>query len=180
MKKTLTLIALCILFSLGYSQEKETIKAKSESKLEVFGAETGSLIEKSNEEVGKIGTLRIETSIITNLLTNTKIRGLRIEKPNTNKYGSDFINFLDEDEIDTVLKSIEILKEKVKTVPSSYVEIIFKARSGFQFGAYFSKEWKYFIQVDKYKSDSMYFMGTADIEQFEIFVKQGKELLKMN
>jgi len=177
MKKALSLFALCILFSLGYSQEKETLKAKNESKLEAFSAETGSLFEKSNEDLGKLGSIKIQTSIITNLLTKTKVKGIRIEKPTTSQYGSDHIGFLDEDEIDAVLKSINILKERTQTSPSNYVEVIFTSRSGFQFGAYWSKEWKYFIQVDKYKSDSLYFMGKADIEQFEVFVTQGKELL---
>lgn len=178
MKKIFTLIALTAIFSYGYSQEKETLKSKSESKIEAFGAETGSLIEKSNEDVGKVGSITIQTSVITNLLTNTKIKGLRIEKANTSQYGSDHISFLDEDEIDAVLKSISLLKEKIQTIPTNYVEIIFTARSGFEFGAYYSKEWKYFIQVDKYKSDSMFFMGTPSLDRFEIYVKQGYELLK--
>ncbi len=178
MKKTIALLSFCILSSYGFSQDKESIKSKNESKIEAFGAESGSLIEKSNDEIGKIGSIKIQTSVLTNLLTNTKLKGLRIEKPTTSQYSSTHVSFLDEDEIDAVLKSVEILKERIQSTPTSYVEVIFTARSGFEFGAYYSKEWKYFIQVDKYKSDSMFFMGMKDLEEFEIYVKQGRELLK--
>lgn len=178
MKRILLLALFLLSLNQGFSQDKEVIKTKSESKIEAFSSETGSLIEKSNTEVGKLGSVTIKASTITNLLSNNKTKGLRIEKTNTSKYGGDYINFLDEDEIEAVIKSIDILKEKVTTTPSTYVEIIFRSRSGFEFGAYYSSEWKYFIQIDRYKSDSMYFIGSKDVQDFETLIKQGKEILK--
>ncbi|MGJ1335701.1 MULTISPECIES: hypothetical protein [Sphingobacterium] len=179
MKNYLLLSVFLLSAPFVFGQQKD-LKAKEEkeSKLEMFSAETGSLIEKSNAEIGKIGPISINTSLLTNLISGSKIKGLRIEKPSTKTYGSDAINFLDEDEIDGVLKSIEILKGRIKESPSNYTEINFTSRSKFEFGAYFSKEWKYYIQVKKYDSDSIYFMGENNLNQFEQLVTQAKAALK--
>lgn len=179
MKLLLTAItASFLLCSHSFAQEKE--KAKNESNMELFSAKTGTLIESSTKEIGKIGGTTIKTSIITNLISNEKVKGLRFEKSSTKQYGSDAINFIDEDEIVGILKSIEIIKSKIiPTTPSNYKEIRFKSRSGFEFGCYWSTDkWSYYLQVDKYKSDSMSFLKTEDLEKFETIIKDGLEKIK--
>ncbi|MDF2851660.1 MAG: hypothetical protein K0S31_2345 [Sphingobacterium multivorum] len=177
MKKYILLISAIGITHFLFAQSKD-LKEKSESKLEIFSSETGSLIERSNSDVGNVGPILIKTSVLTNLITGTKIKGLRIEKPSTKTYGSNAINFLDEDEIDGILKSIEILTTKVQTAPSNYTEINFQSRSKFEFGAYYDKDWKYYIQVKKYDSDSIYFIGEKKLQEFGEYVKQAKEQLK--
>jgi hypothetical protein len=137
------------------------------------------MIKKVNKEIGKVGSTTVKTAVITNLLTSDKSKGIRIEKPSTKQYGSDAIAFIDEDEIDGLLKSIQLIKEEIApVVPSDYTEVSFKSRSGFEAGCFVSKEkWSYYLKIDKYNSDSYHFLKDGDLDKFESLIKEAKSKL---
>lgn len=157
-------IIFTALSALTFGQAAAAADSKDDSKLANFSARSGALIEKSMGDVGVIRGLRIRTMRLTDLISGSKVSGIRFEIDKATAYSSDTkIAFLDADEIDALLKSLEIIKTKIlPTAPSSYTEVIFNARSGFSMGCYFSDgKWSLFIKLERYDKDS-YFWPKPD------------------
>lgn len=175
--KKLLFIALFLAPALLIAQEKE--KTKDQSKLASFSSTTGTLIKKAFGSAGKIGTSEIQTSVLTSLTSDEKIKGIRIEK-RSGQYARTAIAFIDEDEIEGLLQSIQLIREKIMpTSPSEYTEVNYQSRSGFQFGCFYSKnKWSFFYQVDRYDSDAYVWLNINDLDNFEEIIVMANDKLK--
>jgi hypothetical protein len=131
MKAILTLIFLCAPFFLFCQTEKE-----SKTQFEAFGEKTGTIFEKTIENIGQTGSISVRVMKLKNLITNDKISALSINY----SFQDDKLSILDTDEIDGLIKSLTIMKSIVSTPKVVETEVSFKSRSGFEIGAKFETE----------------------------------------
>src|ERR1044072_2817577 len=112
------LMSVCLLFSVGFESKAQQLsqisKEREVSNLEKFTAKSGTLIEKIFVPIGSVSRTKVEALIITDLMTSAKITGVKFEYEASTRLGTSTKNaFLDNDEVEGLIKSINILKSKV-------------------------------------------------------------------
>jgi hypothetical protein len=179
MKRALfTILWVVVLATVGFSQAQPA--TREQSNIEKFSSKSGTLIQKQFIPLGKLRTVSVELLVITDLVTNAKVAGVRMEYEAYSSLGSDTkIAFLDADEVDGLVKSINLLKSKVlNTTPDSYTEVVFGSRGGFEAGAYFANgKWTTFLKLEKYDSHSSVSMKPEDFDQLLDLLQQAKQRL---
>ena len=176
MKKMLLIVIALSTINLSYAQVKKS-QDVSKSNLEDFSETSGSLIKKEFTDVGKLRSVKIQLLKITNLATNISQSGLRIESQGVITH----VAFLDADEIDAFLKTIDYITDNVlDTDPSgNYTEYNFISRGGFSAGAFnYSKKWVFYMKPEKFSSDSQIDFSKEDLIKIKEAVLQVKGLLK--
>lgn len=165
MKYTLTISLLIVFFS---NTRLTAQQEKVRSNIENFSSISGTLVEKEYIPIGFINK-EVEMKIIklSDLIGHKSISGVQIEYKN--KYSTDSkTNFLDKDEIESLINSIAIIKDQInEEIPQNYKEIIFSSRSGLQAGCYWSKnKWTAFIKIEKRDSNSYAFISIEELDEF--------------
>lgn len=187
MKKMFFLAFLCtpsILFC-----QSATINQLVKSKVEIFTEQSGTLIEKTVEE---IGTLRsaffIKVVKLKNLTTGVKINGLLFE---LGKYK----NIIDADEVDGLVKSLALMKDAAATTKSDYTELTYKSRTGIEIKGIFDvekrglnstevKKWTYSIEFPHaeretfpIREQSVAYLNPADFMAFCGYIESARNKL---
>lgn len=160
-KAILLLILIFLSVSIVFSQTKE----QELSNAEKFSGKAGTLIQKEFIDIGEIKGAKIKVIHYSDLIGETKTSSLRFESESVGKYtSSSKIAVLDSDEIEGLIKSIKIIQEKVfPSTPSSYSEVTFRSRGGFEAGCYWGKDkWETYLKLEKYDKDSYVFLGVED------------------
>jgi hypothetical protein len=150
---------------------------KDQSNIEKFSAKSGVLIEKSFVDLGKVNTVKVQSLTLTDLISNAKISGIRFSFTAYTSYSSDEkIAFLDQDEVDGLIKSLTLLKNNVlTTTKENYTEVVFTSRTGFQLGAFFSDgKWTFFMQLEKYDSKSFVVLKSDDTDSLLTLLQNAK------
>jgi hypothetical protein len=114
------------------------------------------------------------------MIATTKVSGVRLEYTATTRYSSDDkVTFLDADEVDGLIKSLSILKTRIlNSTRDNYTEIVFRSRSGFEAGGYFSdNKWTTFVKLERFDKDSYVFMKPEDFESLFALLQQAKPRL---
>lgn len=172
---TMVLLALC---SVCCAQE-----AKPEptplSKLEEFSKKSGTLVQKTFESIGGVSDVTMDIVEIKDLLSNQAVKGLRMELVVKSTYSTDTKRaFLDSDEIDGLLKSIQFVRDNVMTTtPTIYTEVTYQSRSGFEFGAFFAikgKGWTSYLKLERFDGKSFAFMDSTALGKFLELISLGK------
>lgn len=169
-KQLITLLAIAsTTIALAQTKSTKGEMEKSQSKAEIFSEKSGSLIQKQFIEIDKIKSCNIQVAIFSDLLSNLKTSAVRFEKTYKASYSSTSdtkIAMLDPDELDALIKSLNVLKEKIyPTSPTDYTEINFKSRSGFSAGCFFDKgKWSPYMKLEKHDSDSYVFFDLNDTQ----------------
>lgn len=179
MKKIL-FTTLCLFIFSGLALAQSPPVDREQSNIEKFSAKSGALIERQFIDVGNLKGVKVQLLVITDMLSNTKVTGLRLEYAVSSRYSSDTkATFLDQDELDGLIKSINILKTKVfNTTRDSYPEIIFRSRSGFEAGGYFNDgKWKTFMKLERFDKDSYVFLQPEDFDVLAELLQQAKQKL---
>jgi hypothetical protein len=174
MKKILLSGLWIVVLAIAGSAQTQT-SSREQSNLEKFSARSGTLIQKQFIRLGKLKTVTVELLVITDLVANTKIAGVRMEYEASSSLGNDTKTaFLDADEVDGLVKSVNLLKSNVLiTTPDNYTEVIFGSRGGFEAGAYFSSgKWTTFLKLERYDSRSSVYMKPEDFDQLLELLKQ--------
>ncbi|NML23381.1 hypothetical protein HHL16_21050 [Pseudoflavitalea sp. G-6-1-2] len=169
MKKTLLITAVLMfsIITLNAQQSPKEKESTEKSKLEAFSLKTGSLIKKEFKTLGTVKKVEIKTLILTDVLSDSKISGIKLETSVYKSYGSTTKScFLDSDEIEAFLKSANYLMSSIGSPGELYSEFQFTSRDGFQAGCYKEKDiWKYFIKLEKYDGDSYVFLDKDDFQK---------------
>jgi hypothetical protein len=176
-KSVITLAWVFLFFTVVYSQPQTV---REQSNLEKFSAKSGTLIEKQFVDLGHVKSVKVQLLIITDMIVNSKIVGVRMEYVASSRYSTDTkATFLDPDEIDGLIKSIGILKSRVlNSARDNYTEVVFRSRGGFEAGSYFSDgEWKTFVKLERFDKDSYVFMKPEDFDVLLSLLQQAKQRL---
>ena len=92
------------------------------------------------------------------------MKSIRLKLPAAGDYTIDYVGTIDNDEVDGLIKSLELIKSNAITIaPPVYTEVSYKCRSGFQSGAYYDdkeKAWVYYLQMEYSKKSSKFFAAT--------------------
>jgi hypothetical protein len=153
---------------------------KDQSNIEKFSAKSGTLIEKQFVDIGSLKQVKVQLLIITDMIVGSKVSGVRLEYVASSRYSSDTkVTFLDSDEVDGLIKSITILKSRVlNSTRDNYTEIVFRSRSGFEAGGYFSEgKWTTFVKLERFDKDSYVFMKPDDFDTLLGLLQQAKPRL---
>lgn len=172
--KPLTTILLLFIPVLLIGQEAP--RDKELSKAEAFSLKTGTLIKRTFEDIGNVNKVKLQILTFEDLLSGETMRGVKMEAEVSKSYGnSTKAAFLDPDEVESLLTSIEILSEQMgKPVPEDYTEITFRARGGFEAGSYIStrkNEWNAYLKLEKYDSDSYVFLRGTELRDLYNILK---------
>lgn len=165
-------IAVCLsLLSLGQDVAKD-----AKSKAQEFSSSSGKLIEKEWSRIGDIKGMKISAVRYRDLITSNSVSAMRIEMEVKDKYTTDTkIAEVDKDEIDGLLKSLDIIKREVSTTKRDrYTEIVFTSRTGFQAGCYYEDQkgaWTVFVKIERFDKDSYVFMSPEDLDGLILLVK---------
>lgn len=176
----LLLIAALFAYGVGILSAQVKPVDKEQSKLEQFSSKSGTLVEKKFIGVGQLKTVKVEVLVLTDLISKIKVAGVRFSKETATRYTSDTKTaFLDADEIDALVFSIEIMKTKIiPSSPDSYTEVVFTSRSGFSAGCYFdSGKWTVFMKLERFDKDSYQYLQSEDIDSFASLLLQAKTKL---
>lgn len=174
-------LVLFVLGSPASGQVAPKVGEKEQSKIEQFSSRSGSIIEKQFVRVGSNKGVDVEIYRVTDLVTKSTLSGVRLSYTAVSSYSSDEKTAaLDADEVDGLIKTIELLKSNVFTsARDSYTEIVFASRGGFSAGAFYSSgKWRAFMKLEKYDSRSSVFMEPQDFEKFLELFQQAKDKLK--
>jgi hypothetical protein len=169
MKKVLLLLFSLMSF-ITYAQEP----LKPASKLESFGAISGSMFKKEFQDIVKLKNLTIQLYTISDLNKGTSAKGIKLMTSAYNRLSgtTEYSTVIDPDEIDGLIKSIEFVNTLVGTKPSHYTEYVYTSRDGFKFAVYNNEkaEWIPTMQLERFKSDSYVFFKQEDMPSLiEIF-----------
>lgn len=172
-----TLFVILLLITAAFTQDK--VAPKEQSKLEQFSARSGSLLEKRFVPVGTIKSVKVEVLVLTDLLTNSKISGVRFSYDTGERYSTEKTAFLDADEIDGLIKSIDYIKTKaLPATPESYTEIVYSSRSGFTAGCYYSdSKWTAFMKLERFDTKSFVSLDIVALDQLAGLLKDAKTKL---
>ena len=180
MKKLFILLVLLCSVAVSNAQEKET--EKSQSKAILFEQGIGSLIKKDFYDLPKVCGVENQVLILTDILTGTKIRCLRMETKPFSSSNETYVGTLDFEELDAVIKSISYIKETIlPTTPDVYSEIVFNSKDGVKLGTYFNqktRKWVVFIYTKSYTSRSAKYFDETELSEMIEIMKTAKSKIQ--
>lgn len=174
MKKLFVILSM-ICFTVTYAQTES--KETELSNAERFSAKDGTLIQKVFIEVGTIKGAEFKIIHYTDLVTGETLSSLRIEYETGGTYSDTKIAALDSDEIEGLLKSLDIMQSKVfATIPLNYTEVSYRSRGGFEAGCFWSKgDWSTYLKLEKFDGKSYVFLKKEDFPELQALIRKVKE-----
>ncbi len=168
-----------LLLSMFMNTSSMAQQANSQSNIEKFSSNSGTLIEKEFIPVGSVNKeIKIQVILVSDLISTQRVSGIQVEYKS--KYSTNSTStFLDKDEINAFINALGIIKDQIiVNSPKNYKEVIFSSRSGFRTGCYWDKgKWVSFIQVNKRDSKSYAFITIEELTQLsDQLIKASKKL----
>ena len=159
------------------SETVESTETRSKSKAEEFYSSSGKLIEKQFHDLGTVKGLEVQMLQVIDLGERTEVRALRFEMTYSTQYTSQSkIAVIDKDEVAGLIQALKLIQEKViPTTRNTYTEVSFTSRSGFLVGSFFDVkklQWRAYVRVDQYSSNSTVYMSTEELAQLLALVEQ--------
>ncbi len=177
--KRILLFSLLIVSAIQLNAQAAS-KEKEQSNAEIFSAKSGALMQKEFIDLDKIKSCEIQVIHFTDLISGSKESGLKFSMDVASSYSTDTKSaMLDSDEIEGLMKSIRLIQEKVLvTTPSTYTEVYYRSRSGFEAGCFTSKgSWSCYLKLEKYDSKSYVWINSEELTNLYTILEQAK--LKM-
>jgi hypothetical protein len=178
MKKLTALIILTLFVTQIFAQENIAT-----TKIEQAVSTKGFLFKQEVFSVDNIPAFRIDALKITNLENFTINNGLKVvHKIQIGKELKTFNNYIDADEIDGLITSLQYMKTiiKSKTIPSNYTEIKFCTKAGFQIMLFTvlniqnKLDWNFTVQTNNTNDKTLAILTTDDIEKLQKTFSQAK------
>ncbi len=177
--KRILLFSLLIVSAIQLNAQAAS-KEKEQSNAEIFSAKSGALMQKEFIDLDKVKSCEIQVIHFTDLISGSKESGLKFSMDVASSYSTDTKSaMLDSDEIEGLMKSIKLIQEKVLvTTPSTYTEVYYRSRSGFEAGCFTSKgSWSCYLKLEKYDSKSYVWINAEELTNLYTILEQAK--LKM-
>ena len=178
--KNLFVVFFMTLFVMGLQAQTQLAKDVESSNAEKFSASSGALIKKDFIDIGEIRGAKLQVVKFQDMISEKSTSAVRLEYEVKSSYGTDTKKaMLDADEIDGLLKSIKVMKERIFPSTSvTYSEVTYRSRAGFEAGCYWSKDkWTTYLKLEKYDSKSYVFLGQEDFTiLYELLVQAQMKL----
>lgn len=177
MKKSILFIVLSLCLITIFAQDATT------TKIEEASLTKGFLFKQEVFSVDNIPAFRIDALKITNLEKFSTTNGLRVvHKIFFGKELKTFNNYIDADEIDGIITSLQYMKTilKSKTTPNSYTEIKFNTKSGFQvmlltvLNAQSKLDWSFIAQTNISNEKTIVALSNDTVEKLQKAFEQAK------
>ena len=114
------------------------------------------------------------------MISEKSTSAVRFEYEVKSSYSTDTKKaMLDADEIDGLLKSIKVMKDRIfPSTSDTYSEVTYRSRAGFEAGCYWSKDkWTTYLKLEKYDGKSYVFLGQEDFTTlYELLVQAHAKL----
>ena len=147
-------------------------QASPATKFDDFAARKGSLLIKEVYPLGTVmglygGQINVEAIALSEPQRET-VFAVVLERPATDKYGTDRRGTLDFDELTGVLQAMDYMLNtapELKAAKKTYTEVIFQTKSGIEIGFMTEKggDQTAFVQVSSYGSGAMAFFAMKDL-----------------
>lgn len=176
MIRLFALLILLFISSVVFAQKDSLAK----SLIEDLSNKSGTLFRKEYSPLKKISNIELNILTVTDLLhpENPPSKGIRFEYHGTY---NEYIAFIDSDELDALIASLEYMIPIVieDTLPHNYTELIYKSRSGFNVGCFYTKgEWQPFSKIVSYSDKSFVPLEKTSFGQLYETLKYAKQLVK--
>lgn len=171
MKKSIFLLLLSHIIINTFAQENITI-----TKIEQAVSTKDFLFKQEVFSVDNIPAFRIDAIKITNLENFSITNGLKVvHKVQIGKELKTFNNYIDIDEIDGLITSLQYMKTilKSKTIPNNYTEIKFTTKSGFQIMLFTvlniqnKLDWSFMAQTNITNDKTLVVLTNDDIDKMQ-------------
>ena len=181
MKKSICLIILSFFMSNVFAQNET-----SSTKIEQAVFTKNFLFKQEVFSVDNIPAFRIDAIKITNLENFSITNGLKVvHKVQIGKELKTFNNYIDKDEIDGLITSLQYMKTilKSKTIPSNYTEIKFATKSGFQVMLFTvlniqnKLDWSFTVQTNIANDKTLVVLTNDDVDKLQKTLTQAKSKL---
>lgn len=178
MKKSITFILLTWSAIQGFSEDNIY-----RTKLEQAVNTTGFLYKQEVYTVDNIPAFRMDAVKITNLEKFTVISGIKVlHKIQVKKELKTIYNYIDADEIDGLLTSLQYMKTilKSQTIPGNYTEIKYTSKSGFQvslatiLNVSNKLDWNFTVQTNLSSERTLVILPLGDIGKLQDTLEQAK------
>ncbi len=177
----ITYLITLFLILIGNSiQAQNDAKTKDLSNAEIFANTSGSLIQKEFISIGTFNKSEFKVVIYNDLIMQKKTTALKITKEISGNYPKTKTAVLDADEIEGLIKSLNIIKDKILTTTvTNYTEVAYKSRSSFEAGCYSKDDsWILFMRLERYDNDSFIFMNKDDLPNLILLLEKAKAAMQ--
>lgn len=178
MKSPLILLLLCLLTASAFAQADA-----QKTKIEGAIFTKGNLYKQEVFSLDNIPAFRLDAVRVTNLEKFSITSGVRVvQKVQVGKELKTFNNYIDAEEIDGLITSLQYMKTilKSKTTPGSYTEIKFTTASGFQVLLFTvlniqnKLDWNFMAQSNISNDKTIVALSNDDIEKLQKTLEQAK------
>ena len=178
MKKSIFIILFSIYVATAFGQSET-----SATKMEQAVFTKNFLFKQEVFSVDNISAFRIDAIKITNLENFSITNGLKVvHKVQVGKELKTFNNYIDADEVDGLLTSLQYMKTilKSKTVPNSYTEIKYTTKSGFHIMLFTvlnlknKLDWSFLSQTNIENEKTLVLLQNEDIDKLQKTIEQAK------
>ena len=173
---------LSALLFISLSGKAQQSPEGKKSNLETFTTREGHLYKKTYETVGATKRLTLQVLTIEDLTDRSKLQGLRIETTTVSAaYDIDSkIAFLDKDEIEGFLKSLNYFKTDVfPSSPANYTEVVYYSRSGFRASSFLDKKkWSLVLQLERFDNRSKVYLNESELDELIKLVSKAVPLIE--
>jgi hypothetical protein len=178
MTKIIYLIGLLItMTNLTFGQAETSEKEISNA--EKFFNKSGALIQKEFFDIGDLKKCNIQIARFTDIINNQKINAVRIVLVDISSPPLTGVAYLDADEIDGLVKSINIIQEKVlPNVATNMTSVSFKSKGGLVVSCSSNKEsWIICMKIEGTIGVAYVFLDDDDLPKLIELLEQSKSKL---
>lgn len=134
---------------------------------ETFSKKSGTLMSTQFIEIGYVKTAKIQVVLYRDLISEQNELAIRFENEyydGYSEYPDTKIGMLDKDEVEGLIKSINIIRNHVfSSYPEHYTEVNFISRTGFKAGCFSGKDgWSFYLKLDQYDDRSFVWLKKED------------------
>lgn len=176
--KTIALYLLVVLLPFA-AMCQDTAAKKSATKIEAIQSRVGSVIKKEFIPIGKFQNVTIEALKVTDVASGKVVKGIKFSMYSGGAFtvSGKFESFLDEEEIDPVVKFFTYVKGFTETT-ENYTEYDLPTEDLSVFAYTGNKKWTCGLQLDKYKSASIASFNVKDVDDLLAYIDMAKGKLQ--
>lgn len=157
---------------------------RNHSNAETFSRKSGTLISTQFIDIGTVKTAKIQIVLYKDLIDGQQEMAIRFEYEHYDNYSEvtdTKIGVLDKDELEGLIKSINMMRTSVFTsYPEYYTEVNFVSRTGFKAGCFYGdRGWSFFLKLNQYDDRSYVWLQKEDSATMLDILTRSKERLAL-